>query len=217
MRLNRIWKLDSMNTIFIEAEKKETAEHYFIAAIMSKYFPNVEYEPIHMRGVANLFNEANLNLLRSKMAEGVNCLAILDSDTVDKGWGYAKRKADVESHQKQQGVVFPFFLYPDNSSDGDVECLMESLARQDLHPTFFNCFRRYEMCVGGEVDAEGKPRYNTPDRKGKLHTYMSAQKLNNAQRRRLGQGDWLFDSIDYWDLGRKEIQPLLDFLKANLK
>ena len=48
---------------------------------------------------------------------------------------------------------------------------MESLARHDLHPTFFNCFRQYEMCVGGELDEQGRQRYNTPDLKGKLHTY----------------------------------------------
>ena len=205
-----------MNTIFIEAEKKETAEHFFLTSVMAKYFPGVEYELIHMRGVANLFNEVNMNLLRSKTAEGINCLAILDADTLEKGWGFANRKQDVERNQQQQGVTFPFFLYPDNGSDGEVEHLMENLARKDLHPTFFNCFRQYEMCVGGDVDAQGQPRYNTPDLKGKLHTYMSAQKLSNAQRRRLGRGDWLFDDVNYWDLHRDAVQPLVAFLDANL-
>jgi hypothetical protein len=206
-----------MNTIFIEAEKPETAEHYFLTALMAKYFSGVEYELIHMRGIANLFNETNMNLLRSKTAEGSNCLAILDADTVAKGWGYACRKADVEHKQQEHGVEFPFFLYPDNASDGDVETLMETLARQDLHPTFFSCFHQYEMCVGGELDAEGNQRYNTPDLKGKLHTYMSAQKLSNAQHRRLGRGDWMFDDLSYWDLGRDTVLPLVAFLKANLK
>ena len=205
-----------MNTIFIEAEKKETAEHYFLTALLKRYFPGVEYELIHMRGVANLFNEVNMNLLRSKTAEGTKCLAILDADTLEKGWGHVKRKADVEKNQQRQGVAFPFFLYPDNTSDGDVEHLMESLARQDLHATFFSCFRQYEMCVGGDMDAQGCPRYNTPDLKGKLHTYMSAQKLSNAQRRRLGQGDWLFDDLNYWDLDRDAVRPLVAFLDAHL-
>lgn len=206
-----------MNTIFIEAEKKETAEHYFLRTLMDKYFPDIQYELIPMAGVANLFKEVNLNLLRSKTAEGINCLAILDADTVEKGWGFTKRKADVEKNQQQQDVVFPFFLYPDNVSDGDVEHLMECLARQDLHPTFFNCFRQYEMCVGGALDALGNQRYNTPDLKGKLHTYMSAQKMSNAQRKRLGRGDWMFDDLNYWDLGCEAIRPLINFLKANLK
>ena len=206
-----------MNTLFIEAEKPETAEHYFLEALMDRYFPDVKYELIHMRGVANLFNETNMNLLRSKVTEGANCLAILDADTVTKGWGYARRKSDVEQKQRVHSIAFPFFLYPDNKSDGDVETLMESIARKDLHPTFFNCFRHYEMCVGGELDAHGNQRYNTPDLKGKLHTYMSAQKLSKSKRDRLGRGDWLFDDLNYWDLGRESVQPLVKFLDAHLK
>lgn len=206
-----------MNTIFIEAEKRETAEYYFLTTLMAKYFPDVKYELIPMRGVANLFNETNMNLLRSKTAEGSNCLAILDADTVAKGWGYTSRKADVEQKQQEYDVEFPFFLYPDNANDGDVETLMESLARQDLHPTFFSCFHKYEMCVGGELDALGNQRYNTPDLKGKLHTYMSAQKLSKAKRDRLGRGDWLFDDLNYWDLGRESVRPLVSFLLAHLK
>jgi len=46
---------------------------------------------------------------------------------------------------------------------------------------------------------------------------MSAQKLSSAQHRRLGRGDWMFDDLSYWDLGRDTIQPLIAFLKANLK
>ena len=206
-----------MNTIFIEAEKPGTAEHYFLVALMAKYFPKVSYELIHMGGVENLFNEVNVNLFRSKTTEGANCLAILDADTIAKNWGFVKRKNEVEQGQLRYGVKFPFFLYPNNASDGDVECLMESLARQDLHPTFFECFHKYEMCVGGELDAQGNQRYNTPNLKGKLHTYMSAQKLSKAKRDRLGRGDWLFDDLNYWDLGRDAVQPLVDFLKANLK
>lgn len=206
-----------MNTIFIEAEKAETSEHFFLKALLSKYFPNIEYEFIFMRGVANLFNETILNLLRSKMEEGSNCFAILDADTKEKGWGYERRKAYVEKCQQQYGVQFSFFLYPDNINDGDVELLMEQLARKDLHPTFFSCFRQYEMCIGGEVDSQGNQRYNTPDLKGKLYTYMSAQKLSNVQRHRLGRGDWLFDNLQYWDLSRNAVQPLVDFLKDNLQ
>ena len=75
-----------MNTIFIEAEKRDTAEQYFLNALIKKFFPEAEYEFIYMRGVANLFNEVNLNLLRSKTAEGIKCLVILDADTLEKGW-----------------------------------------------------------------------------------------------------------------------------------
>ena len=56
---------------------------------------------------------------------------------------------------------------------------MEAIARRDLHPVFFDCFEDYERCVSGVKDEHGQPLYNTPNLKGKLHTYMNAQKLSN--------------------------------------
>lgn len=59
-------------------------------------------------------------------------------------------------------------------------------------------------------------KYAIPNRKAKLHTYISSQKLNNASRRKLGSGQWLFNDQNYWDLSRPELQPLVNFLKNNL-
>lgn len=44
----------------------------------------------------------------------------------------------------------------------------------DLHPVFFDCFEDYEKCVTGVKDEHGLPLYNTPNLKGKLHTYKNA-------------------------------------------
>ena len=41
--------------------------------------------------------------------------------------------------------------------------------------------------------------------------------MNNASRRELGSGQWLFDNSDYWDFSRPELEPLVDFLKENLE
>lgn len=111
----------------------------------------------------------------------------------------------------------PYFIYPNNKDDGDVETLMESAARRDLHQVFFDCFEDYEKCVSGVKYQYGQPLYNTPNLKGKLHTYMNAQKLNNKLRRKLGTGNWLFDNTNYWDLKTFALQPLKDFLAINLK
>ena len=51
------------------------------------------------------------------------------------------------------------------------------------------------------------PSTNVPDLKGKLHTYMSAQKLPGKLRNRFGSGDWLFDNKDYWNLDVDALQP----------
>ena len=47
--------------------------------------------------------------------------------------------------------------------------------------------------------------------------FMYCQQLSNSQRKHLGRGNWLFDNLNYWDLGRDVVQPLVDFLKMNLK
>lgn len=117
---------------------------------------------------------------------------------------------------KVHGVEFRYFLYPDNETDGDVEMLMESTTRRDLHRVFFDCFKDYEVCVSGVKDEKGEPKYNVPNLKNKLHTYMAAQKLPRKLRSRFGSGDWLFDNPDYWNLHVSALEPLKAFLADNL-
>ena len=134
-----------------------------------------------------------------------------------KGVGYTNRKEEIERGMITHSLSFPYFIYPNDQDDGDVETLMESAARRDLHPTFFDCFEDYEKCVLGAKDANGNPLYNTPNLKGKLHTYISSQQLTKKQRDKLGSGNWLFNNPNYWDLNVDTLQSLKDFLKQNLK
>lgn len=206
-----------MNKIFIEAKDKEKPECHFLKAIISHFFPGKEIDFICMDGIGNLFKEAIRNQMAQAEESGDIILVLADADTIAKGYGYKKRKTDIDNGMSCNGVTFPYFLYPNNHDDGDVETLMEKAARRDLHPTFFDCFEDYEKCVSGKKDKSGQPLYNVPDLKGKLHTYMNAQKLSGKQRSRLGSGDWLFDDNNYWDLTDANLQPLKDFLSSHLK
>lgn len=40
--------------------------------------------------------------------------------------------------------------------------------------------------------------------------------MNNASRKKIGSGQWLFDDTNYWDLSRSEGRPLVEFLSENL-
>lgn len=205
-----------MNRIFIEAEKEDTPECHFLKALISKKFPEAEVEYVPMRGVDNLFNESILNQMRLAADEGDSVMVLLDADTVAKGWGFAKRQKDVTDKMKSHDVSFPFFLYPNNCDDGDVEVLMESIARTDLHQGWWGCFNDYEVCVGGMHDANGEPKYNIPNRKAKLYTYINSQQLSRKYRDKLGSGNWLFHDKQYWDLDSSNLNPLLDFLNAHI-
>lgn len=206
-----------MTKIFIEAENKATPEYNFLKAFIDLHFPTKSVEFICIGGIDNLFNETNKNQISQAQEVGEQVIFLIDADTISKGFGFEKRKAKIDNDMKELKHSVPYFIYPNNKDDGDVETLMESAARRDLHQVFFDCFEDYEKCVSGVKDQYGQPLYNTPNLKGKLHTYMNAQKLNNKLRRKLGTGNWLFDNTNYWDLKTFALQPLKDFLAINLK
>jgi len=205
-----------MNKIFIEAAGKTTPEYNFLKAFVDSHFPAKDIDFICIGGIGNLFNETNINQMYQAQAVGDQVLILIDADTVAKGYGFVKRKADMDNAMRTHEISFPYFIYPNNRDDGEMETLMESTARRDLHPVFFDCFEDYEKCVSGVKGEHGQPLYNTPNLKGKLHTYISAQKLSNKLRRRLGTGDWLFGNTDYWDLNAVVLQPLKHFWPLTL-
>ncbi len=205
-----------MNKIFIEAKKPQTSECCFLETILKNEFPDKIYNIICMDGVDNLFNQGILTLIRTFQDNGDKVIVILDADTIDKKWGFEARKSNTMEKMQENEIDFPFFLYPNNHDDGDFEVLLESMARKDLHDKWWDCFSDYETCVTGIRDKSGDPKYFLPNRKAKLHTYISSQRLNNASRKRIGSGQWLFDDTNYWDLSRSEGRPLVEFLSENL-
>lgn len=206
-----------MNKIFIEAKNKNTVESHFLQAIIDLFFPEKEVEFIYMNGIGNLFSETILNQISLAKENNEQVLVLADADIISKGYGYTKRQKEIEIGMQRYGIQFSYFLYPNNQDDGDIEILIESAARHDLHSVFFDCFHDYEKCVSGAKDEQGNPLYNTPNLKGKLHTYISSQQLTKKQRDKLGSGDWLFNNPNYWNLYVDALQSLKDFLEQNLK
>ena len=95
-------------------------------------------------------------------------------------------------------------LYPNKLPESERVCFGICTHEQWLH-----CYSDYETCLGNH--------YLTPNLKGKLFTYISAQKtLSNTQRNKLGSGQWLFNDAQYWNLNAPELQPLKDFLCNNI-
>ena len=207
-----------MVNIFLEAKSNKTPEACFVKAIVKKYFPHAEeggdYKFIYVDGKDNLPNVVP-EMLTNTADGGVN-LVIFDADTLENGGGFVTRQQQLMDKKAEIGVSFDLFLYPSDGEDGDVEVLMERIACKDKHARFFSCFQMYENCISQDKDSDGKPRYKTPNRKGKLHTYINAMQLNNRQMRGLGSGQWLFDNNDYWNLDSDDLQPLVNFLSKYL-
>lgn len=198
-----------MTRIFIEAKHKNTTESVFITTLL-KYL-GIEassFEICWVDGKDNLIkNEVKF---RENTLMGGRNIIIFDADTPATGCGYTATKKRILSTFPVNIVIDDIYLFPHNYDDGIFENLLEELTLKNIHSKFFDCFSDYELCLGNE--------YVSPDLKGKLHTYMSAQKaLSNRQRKALGSGQWLFEDNRFWNLEAEELKPLKDFLTANVR
>ena len=113
-----------MNKIFIEAKKKETTEYHFIKTILDVFFPKKKVDFIFMDGIGNLYNETILNQMRLAQDNGEQIILLTDADTKEKGVGSAKRKVEIDNGMNAHSLSFPYFIYPNNQDDGDIENLM---------------------------------------------------------------------------------------------
>lgn len=210
-----------MVKIFIEAKSKTKPEGEFLSAILKRIDePEEKYVIVHTNGYTNLLDSkdtANIELMRANSDDGGKNLVIFDADTPANKGGFDKRRDALLARRNELGLDFDLFLWPDNQSDGDVEMLMESIARKDLYPEFFECFGKYEHCISRRQNDKGEPFYTTPNRKGKLHTYFNSIPISKTKKDKFGHGEWRWEDKDIWDLDAETLTPIKDFLQKNLK
>ena len=206
--------------IFIEAESPRVPEYKFIIAILdSLHIDKNKYDVLPTNGYTNLMDSpdaSNIGLMRANTDDGGVNLVIFDADTDKNGGGFEKRREYLQKRKDELSLDFELFLWPNNNADGDVEVLMESIARKDLYPEFFDCFSKYEHCMSQRKQENGEPFYTTPNRKGKLHTYINSLPLSNTKKKKFGSGEWLWSSDDIWDLNSDNLIPIKEFLKKHL-
>ncbi|MDE6697820.1 MAG: hypothetical protein K2K25_13145 [Muribaculaceae bacterium] len=196
-----------MIRIYIESKNKSTPEYKFIDTLLHSMEIDASlYEIIPLNGKDTLHLAKNQFLQNT--AEGGRNLIVFDADSEENLGGYDRRKEEIETQLQELEIKADIFLWPNDQDDGDFETLLESIARKDLHSQFFDCFNDYEACLGRE--------YLKPNRKGKLHTYVTSMNLNNSQRRNIGSGDWLFKDKKLWDMDSPSLNQIKEFLNSNI-
>ena len=209
-----------MVNIFIEAKDKKTPECEFLKAILNKIgVSSDKYDIITTNGYTNLMDSidaSNINALRANTDAGGKNLVVFDADYEKNNGGFDKRREELLARRNELGLSFDLFLWPNNHNDGDVEVLMESIARKDLYPEVFDCFEKYEICISHRKNEQGEPYYVIPNRKNKLHTYFTSLPLSHSKKRKTGQGAWLWDEADIWDLDAESLDPIKKFLSNYL-
>lgn len=198
-----------MVRLFIEAGHEKTQEYVFLDTLIQYLgFARKQYEIICVGGKNNLVKAANK--FKENTLEGGKNLIVFDADTSATGCGFTTTLQRINQELQGNGMQADgIFLFPNNADDGILENLLELLMQKKTHKQWVDCYSDYEACLGDQ--------YLTPDLKGKLFTYISAQKtLSNTKRSKLGSGQWQFNDTRYWNLNAPELQPLKDFLRNNI-
>lgn len=209
-----------MVKIFIEGESKKVPESAFLHAILDNMGISEEnYEFMHTGGYTNLLNDSltNIELMRANTDAGGKNIVVFDADSEANNGGFLKRQEELLRGRDELSLDFDLFLWPDNQSDGDVEVLMERIARKDLYPEFFECFGKFENCISQRKKEGGAPFYTTPNRKGKLHTYFNSLPISNTKKKKFGSGEWRWSDPEIWDLNSESLVPLKEFLSKFLQ
>jgi hypothetical protein len=209
-----------MIKIFIEGKDKNVPESDFLQAILNHIGVNSDMIEIDCTGgYTNLLNSEKapyIKILQANTDSGGKNLVVFDADFCINNGGFSVRHDELIKRRDELGLDFDLFLWPDNGSDGDVEVLMESIARKDLYPEFFDCFGKYERCISHRKDDSGKPFYSIPNRKGKLHTYFHSLPISNRKKNGFGSGQWRWSDNEIWNLDSDTLKPIKNFLSKYL-
>ena len=124
-----------MIRIFIESRNRTTPEYKFVDTLLkSMGIDPASYEIIPLNGKDTLHLAKNQFLQNT--AEGGRNLIVFDADSEENLGGYRRRKDDLVSKLNHLDITAELFLWPDDNEDGDLETLLESIARKDLHSQF---------------------------------------------------------------------------------
>ncbi|MFD0837106.1 DUF3226 domain-containing protein [Mariniflexile aquimaris] len=159
--------------------------------------------------------ELSKSIIEKHIDEGHTVVLVFDADTVEKKGGFIKRSEELNYILKKLNFQINFFLFPNNTNDGDFESLLESIASSD-RKDIFKCFDAYEACV----KSLNKPSLNfiTPIRKSRIYAYMETfPEIDKLKSKELKAGSNFFDNKSYWDLNSKALEPLNNFLTQYLQ
>ena len=195
-----------MTYIFLETGKPATSEAVFIKTLIENLGYNMSSNKVEfVNGYKNLINV--IPTIKARCAEDGKVIIIFDADSLGNNGGYYTRREEIEKILDENKTQAELFLFPNNDEDGDFETLLEHLMQKTKHAKMLDCYTDYENCLGND--------YVHPNLKGKIFTYISAMKMTNSKRRKLGNGEWMFDNAEYWNLESDYLKPLKDFLQQH--
>ena len=186
-----------MHRIFVEGKDKD-----FLEYLIGHYMNTVSaYEIISVGGKNNLHSVANK--FRENTDNGGINLIIFDADSPENQGGYERNYAEIQDVVNQLGIsVNGVFLFPDNSSDGDLESLLEGLVPAEKKG-ILTCFGEFESCLRQLPIAE---LIRFPNRKRKMFLYKDVLVEK-------GDKTFAFENSNIWNFESPVLENLKTFLR----
>lgn len=141
-------------------------------------------EIIEIGGCSKLVNQIILDKLRDNSEEGGKNIVIFDADFAPNGIGmktgtgnngYLNAKQKLEDIRTNHGVDFEFYLWHNNSSDGEIENLLSQLIPQ-INMPIFDCINSHVTCL----TCCGISDLNIADLKNQLSFYLHTLTSNSS-------------------------------------
>lgn len=144
---------------------------------------------------------------------GVKNIVILDADDI------TVQRQMLENVKAELKMDFPYFLLPDDNSNGELENLLEQI----IHPqnqVILNCWSTYEACIG-QYDNPTRPgsKYTIPAKKSKIYSYLEVLLGETDSEKELAKDrNRNFTNTAHWELdgSREPLKPLKEFLQKHL-
>lgn len=201
-----------MNKIFIETSKENSNEAQFIQTVVNSL--SKECKLVYVGGYTNLPKHKNQFIENEANSE--KSVVIFDADYRSTGGGFAARKEWLENQRNILNVQFKFFLFPNNHDDGIFETLLQRIVNPKYN-CLLSCFEEYEQKITDFDKRLGGNVFETPDEKAKIYSYISAFKRTEDEKESFkNKHNWDFTNTKYWDLNSTKLDPLKNFLQANL-
>lgn len=146
------------------------------------------------------YNLSNVEGLKQAIVDK-RVLIIFDADN-----NYKKSLHDIYIQLDKLGVdkaKYEIFLMPNNKDTGNLEILLEKIAKEKC---ILKCFDRYVSCI--ENVMQKNKNIKTPAKKSKVFAYLSSFGFKNGiEKFQLNE--------DIFDLNHSDLTSLKNFLKAH--